>query len=663
VESDIENTQNMTAVMLSLAPVAAVVGGWFQKLTGGFSTAGTAIAKWIAGSETARNVVQGLAVVFSTLAAVVSGVSAIALAVWLFGAGAAVAGLTASTGLLSRALIMLGVSAATSARALGILGVAMRALTIATGIGLILTVIATGIGIYMNFAQAAAEAAKALNQLADGAAKAVKAMQDQADAVKTLSDLHEALAHALSEAADAQNALNDAQAEGKGDAEIGVLRRKQEAMARIAKELAEKKARDLAPTAGAVDAADVEFQKKKALKEQEFQLAMQQASPERRAALMQNRIEELRKKGERAQAGVNARAAVQSQAGDAATASQAAAGEVTAAQAELDDLRKREQIEQARDTILDPKVGDKDFQHEDFTDRIAAARARRDVARQKATFAKGTEDLVGQHAPADSSAFADFMAKQTKDPVAAAVWKARSRQRQAEETPDFIAGTATEGAGLGKQKETEDPLVQLALQRAGIERDIAALRAKSAETGFSTAQAEYDARKRLLSLELAAAMARPGGVDQAEVARIAGASKENEGVEAARQRGLSETRVEEDRDLAMRKARREGKTAEAVKLGDLSDYSSHYKANRDSGFDQKEAGMRALAATNEDIAGSVKPVGAVVADSLQRIGGGGGSYGVSGDAVLSVAKRQATLLEEIKKVLLEQKGNKGGGVL
>ena len=171
--------------------------------------------------------------------------------------------------------------------------------------------------------------------------------------------------------------------------------------------------------------------------------------------------------------------------------------------------------------------------------------------------------------------------------------------------------------------------------------------------------------------------ARPRALQLAEAARLdvraeTAAAREadtsrpsrqlaSEAAQAEREQRINA--LQEQLDLRGKAARRAGRSEEAVNLGDARGFVQQYSGLRQQGLGVDEAARRARALANEDIFGSARATGTVVASSLARIGGGGGVYTAGNDnPQLQVARRQEKLQSDIYK-LVEKIEKKGTGVL
>ncbi|MEA3207325.1 MAG: hypothetical protein QOE70_382, partial [Chthoniobacter sp.] len=175
-------------------------------ITGGFATAASTVAKWVAENETLVSIFEALVKVGVVLVGVVSAISAIGLAAWALGAIGAVEGLAA-------ALVTFTGATGLAATGIGALGMAAKVALGATGLGLLLMVGLQLYGVYKNFADAGENAASALADQRKAHDEVTAAMQKQISAARTLQEAQEATAQATKEAADAFKELQAAQEE------------------------------------------------------------------------------------------------------------------------------------------------------------------------------------------------------------------------------------------------------------------------------------------------------------------------------------------------------------------------------------------------------------------------------------------------------------------
>ncbi|MGB8170987.1 MAG: hypothetical protein WCF18_26020, partial [Chthoniobacteraceae bacterium] len=205
-EAEIRNTKNWADVMTALAPAVERLAPFLEKITGGFATAASATAKWMAENETLVAILEALVKVGVVVVGAISAISAIGLAAWALGAIGAVDGLAAS-------LIAFTGASGLAATGIGALGMAAKVALGATGLGLLLMVGVQLYGVYQNFANAAENAANALAEQRKAHDEVTAAMEKQIRTARNLQEAHEASAKAAKQTADAFKELQAAQAE------------------------------------------------------------------------------------------------------------------------------------------------------------------------------------------------------------------------------------------------------------------------------------------------------------------------------------------------------------------------------------------------------------------------------------------------------------------
>lgn len=200
----IENTKNWTAVMQAMTPVVGRLASFFAILINGLSTTKSTFGRWAAESKGAQLAIELLGKALGVVAAVVTAFSLIALPVTLLQwAGAA--------GALAARLTGLAV-AATGVR------VALQALAIGTGVLAVFAILATGIGVVLNYNRSQEESARQARDMAAAHREAAEALERQIKAMQTLQDWHEAIGKAIAEEIRLEEELADARAKEGGKA-------------------------------------------------------------------------------------------------------------------------------------------------------------------------------------------------------------------------------------------------------------------------------------------------------------------------------------------------------------------------------------------------------------------------------------------------------------
>ena len=295
-----------------------------------------------------------------------------------------------------------------------------------------------------------------------------------------------------------------------------------------------------------------------------------------------------------------------------------------------------------------------------------AAKANKDIQGKETTArdrislrASGNSLLMQQANLGDQS---DALEKDYKDKkLSPTEYADQSRALQKKKSDlNAIIGDLTNGNYGERAKQNREVAVpqaqfeeNIAKIRVQAESDIAGLK----EVGADRTSKEWSIRKSALQLELDAEKARPNQNLQRQ--KELAAQIESGGIASSEQaRGTAVYQEGSERDLATKKAWREGRGAEAVSLSDLSDFASKYEDARGQLGDTPAALDLAKRQTNEDISSSAAELARnPVVDSLQRIAGGGGA---SADPMITEAQRHTNLLNAIEVHLKNIAGKKGG---
>jgi len=575
VESEVENTKNMTEAMNAVAPSVARVSGYLAILSNGFGTAKTWAAKTAAESKILRGILEGLVYVITGLITVVSAVAAVGLAVWLISAASAATGLAA-------AVIALTGATGGFATALTALGVALKVAMLASGIGVLVVLAATVAGVALQLGASADRAAKALQDLARAQNEANAALETQIRNVRTLTERNEVLAKTLDAVTTAQLALNEAQKTFNKEKIENA-----EAALAIAEKTARRAARiptsGLAPVEERLQAERDRVKREQVQKQERFQSEFAASTPERQARLLGAHAADAEAKARRAAIG------------------------------ERERIKVTEQMVNADLRVLDRQK------------RVEIARAQLTTAQTVAKGPWGQNDVASRDARmAAQKAAADLkLAEQ-------ALAEAKTRQA---------------GVGLNAARGTS---VQLE----------AAQRAMAAGT-------DPDRARKAAALGLAAERARNEEAMRGENELIA--LRDREAAKAIeRETRLNKLAIEQE--LKIQALQIKGDNLGLQRLDDLSVFAEKYQELLAAGIDEKTAkdlaSKFAKNAITLDAKGGMAAAQSTIADSLTRIGGGGGVYAPSGDPLLTAAQRQIQLHEDELIYLKEIAGaGKKGGVL
>lgn len=565
VESDIENTKNMTDAMNGVAPVVARVSSVFAILFNAFSTTKSWMAKTAGESKVVQVALEGIVYALTALITVASAIGAITLGAWLIGSAAAASGAAAA---------LIAFTGATGAAAAGItaLGVAARVAMVVSGIGIFVALLATAAGVMMQLSASAERNAKELNDLAQAHNEVNAAIAKQIASVRTLSDRHEALAKSMDAVTAAQNELTDAMRKGdkariaESEANLAIAQKN----ARRVKQIS---ASSLTPTPERLQADRDRVAREIEQKEQRFQDRMAIAKPEEQARLLGQHATEA-----------------------AAKAKKGAVGEQTR-------IRFADKSDEASLRVLDrQKAVD-----------VAAARAgtARAAADQAASARPSTRNLLAKHEAISAAQKADEELTVAKQAL-----------------KNALAHQADVGANAPRGTS-----VQLeSAQRAMLLSNDPDKARKAAEIGLQAERARHVEATR--------------GENELTAMRDIANKK-------AIERETKLNKMSIDRELAIQEAQLKSDSRTRQTLEDQNTFAEKYQDLLSKGLSTDEAAKTAGKLTANEIALDTNRAGTAgqVADSLQRIGGGGGVGGPAGDPLLSAAQRQLAVQESSRDYL------------
>lgn len=337
-----KNTENYTEAVKSVTPALEDLSKFFATLANGMGTLKSSFVAWITSFPVLNDLIAACVKGLGLLIAAVSVMGAYNLATWCiraaFGIGAMGAAAASTTPLLTRltfGLITTGQAAQVSAgamwlwnQALSLPGIShavtwmkatyaaamqtqvgmklaavatriFQSAAIASGIGVILAVVATAYGIYHQWAEGIEEARKEEEAFQEAAKQGNEAILAQIDAIKTLTNLHEALGAALDNEITAQLALNEARA-GGSTSKIANREKQLKKAQEITNKVRTRGEGDLDLSAEKEAAIRNEVERKEALRQGKLSTDMDVASPRDKVALMRGEMKDKLDKAERA---------------------------------------------------------------------------------------------------------------------------------------------------------------------------------------------------------------------------------------------------------------------------------------------------------------------------------------------------------------------------
>lgn len=673
VESDVQNTKNYTDAMLAVAPAVERVSSLFSILSGGFSNVKSGIVKAAAENAFFRTSIEGVVYALTALVTV----------------GGLIGGVTLGTTLFGWATAAVGAAGAATTVAGAFGNAALAAGLITTGVGAIAATAIIAAGVMREFSKAIDKSSQALLDFEKANNQASTAISTQISTAKTLTEQHDALAAALDREAESQDQLNKARKESRGFIGFITGAPKPEETAETILEVDRKnvkraKAQKLGPGPSEQDIALKKLERDRQLEEAAFQQKLQQAPPEQRSVLLGKRSTELAARAKLGAVGDEARIAREREQNEASRQKQiaekdrkAAKNRIDAAKAQLDEVSNQPDQPAIAAAEAAKDAAESDFRKADNRFKLAEKRGKQ----------------AGANAPTGTSVALEQQKQNLLDNPARDEDKLKKLALLNNQIAEakFREEARTEN-DLGSIKASVDQKEldrQIALDNARLktEKDIGNIK----EEGFARTEKEIRLRLHLLDIEEAAERARGEYADKQNLSRIA-ADRARQQLELRQQaRQTKITKGDTDIELATQKAQLgqnagdlfderpglgrggvfEGTVAEAhgqgkdagislggktlsqnrQLLGDFAIFKDKFKELLGQGFEQEDAARLAksfagnavsLNANKTDLALN----SATVADSLQRIGGGGEVYAPGGaDRMVSLAERQIQLQE------------------
>jgi hypothetical protein len=245
----------------------------------------------------------------------------------------------------------------------------------------------------------------------------------------------------------------------------------------------------------------------------------------------------------------------------------------------------------------------------------------------------------GSQAPKDSSAYADYMARNTKG-ADQQNWEAYSAIRKKAEAEEPEARTQADAAA--KEAEDAQRTFDFTTKRVALEKELDSLKSR----GFRRAQDELDIREKILAAEIEAAYQKSQGQETPETEAIKGKQEALRTERATVRESEVKTRSDDYRELQIKRLENQGRNEEAISLSDADAFLRHYDENR-SKYGKAEAEKLSREQTTEDILASDS---GMVASRLAKLGLGGGAGGSDDKQkrIAEMTQKSAELLAEIR---------------
>lgn len=640
VAADVTNTKNYTDAFNGIAPALEHVSGFLAILGRGFDTTKSSLAKMAGESKTVSAALETLVYVLGTIVSVGALIGGTALSTFLvtLGTGLAATGAAATVA---------ATSFTASAAAVGTFagGVAIAA----TGVGVLAAAVVIAVGVGIQVGQAFERSAKKIQEFQIAANQANEAIRKQIKDAQTLAQVQNAVAAATDRVIDATRELTKAREEGNPD---------KVAAAESALAIAEKNRRDAVKKSGGPGAVETQSLREQAqreldAREQAFQQKLATAPPEQKSRLLGQRVATLTSKAAAGESGERARVAVEQESISATKSLEDAKGRLAIADAKAADAEK--ELSKARE-VSNALFGASSGQADEAERNAAAATKERAKAQRELTAAQAKLNNLGANAPANSSVALERQSRLVAEGNAPdKAEKLKSLALQIERAK-LIEGQRTqntlEAQQLSADKAELDRQISLDNAKLKTEKEIANIK----EDGFARSDKEMSMRLHLLDVEEAAEKARGENQDDQNLSRIDAQRAELTHQQKLARERRAMTRGEVQSELDMQQAQIANNTKQRQRLTDLNIFTQKFQELLSAGFEKPEAEKLAGQFSGNAISLNASKTelalaGATVADSLSRIGGGGGVYAPGGDAMMSALQRQNQLAEEANKYL------------
>lgn len=643
-QAEVQSTKNMTAAFIAITPALEAVSKSFATVYTGFSTTSSWLAKLISQSPLVQAAIESVGKAFSYLAVAMAAAGAV-LGVVAFPALIAQANALATslTTFLGPTLVRLGLSFTTITQGGLILAGTLRVIAglIAGGAfvgGVVaLTGVIVNLGISIKrMVDAHQEMRRAFNQGND-------AVTRQINGARTLAEAHEALAKALEQSATAEKNLRDLQNDPNAAKRLDYFFRLKEAQREVAKSKdAVQKALAIegVTTPEAQELARTRAQAQRHQEEIDFQRQQSRGGPEARISGARERAAVLEERAKRGATGVEKRAELAEEEKQTTTDIITAEADKKKAQDTLEAFKKSAPSEQYRRAGED-KQAEKDIK--DADERLKGLRKETARIREQGKYAETPE---GKGAEIEKLQRQMQMNKglteDQRSGMRATIAKLQIEQETLLVERQSVEANKERSEELKTQAELDERNLRLEKIRAQAELETARATGSPGER----ARKEFDITQRRIKAEQEEVRRLPvSEQNQERLKQLQAELTQTRTAERERIRGQVVTRVQTGLETAGVQARLAGRGEEAKTAEHVGNFVSKFEQLRQQ-FGDQEAKRLALQQEQNEIAkeasgmaGAFKPI----ADSLTRIGGGGGVGGPTGDPQVIMQQRQVQL--------------------
>lgn len=665
-QSEVQSTKNMTTAMIAITPALESVSQSLATVFTGFSNLSSKLAKTLAESIPVQAAITALGQAFTVLAVALVSIGTVMSAAALpalMALSATLSGNITAIMAQSATLARWGLTAAGAAKIGVILLNVFRAISVATIGTAVITGVVTLAGVLVNVVTGIGKAINSLQEMRRAFNESNDAIKEHIRTVQTVADQYEALTQAVNQYTSARRKVQELEA-GKGLTGSTIHRIMQLISAyreahKARKTLEEAKEIKGAVTPESQELARINAARKLKKEEEEFERQQAKAGPEAKITGLRERAKVL---GERAARGERGQALKAQLAEEEATTKAEGSKDnksvaerrtiITAKIAEakktLEEFQKQSLTEQERH----PEIGKSAQKRIDTLEpELKKLQKQSNAIREQAKYAETPEgkqvaiEKLQRQLDLNKSLTSEQQARMRAQ-IASLQIEKETLQNERELTDENRKGSIEKST----QAELDDRSLRFEKIRAQAELEAARATGSPGER----ARKEFEITQRRIQAEQAEIRRLPPSEQNRQrMEQLQAELEESRRGERERIRGQTVTRVQTGLETAGVQARLAGQSEFAKTAEHLGNFISKFEELRQQ-FGDDEAKRLALeqeqteiSKESASIAGSLKPV----ADSLTRIGGGGGVGGPTGDPQLMGQQRQIALADAANRYL------------
>lgn len=614
--SETKNIQNMTEAMKAITPTIGKVAGSLQIVFGGFNTAKTSIAKFVAESKGGQKTIEVL-----TYA-----IEALSLAAVAFGVYAAGQLTPIIAGLGQKFVAMGGMAAGAT--------VALRSLAIVGVWALVATAVVSVVGAVINYSASIKQLKKDFRDWSTAQADTTAKLREQAAAIVTLADKNAVLAASMKNIISLQkerDALDDKKKHRRKDEETPLLQKDARQLIRYFSG-AEEREKKLEDKKDKRAAKEIENNKKimaDAAAQETINKQLVDAEAERQFQIEQQ-TKGIEQRDSEAKAGLEAQQAAEKPLGDLEKQRVEIAGDLEKKKSDFKDREKEAPKPPVK--VAPPGAG---YRGAGFREL--------DYLKYKEQQAEYEKKIKEYNQAQDKH----YITQEEKEKQLIQIDKQKQDiALQAPKTSSMFLNAQAEQLRNAKELKAAEADYSKLQKEGGTDRE-----------KLSAAATRVERAKALAGEEGIKGYAATGelGLRQKEIAAATAKKAEEQRPSPEDVRRQKVERFQIETDIRGRGARVRGDIKTAQAMEDLSKFSHHAEQLMGAGFKKEEALQLAKEQTGADIADEYGG-GRGQVSSLTAIGGGGGLPGI--DPATEIARRQEILQQQMVGYLAIMSGDK-----